>query len=78
MKILIWGGKSNTNVLLKMLSDIHPGKAQFSGIFDPYIKELSFKTNIKFFNKKKKSWRFNRKKYSLSFMYRWRTWICEG
>ena len=53
MKILIWGGKSNTNVLLKMLSDIHPGKAQFSGIFDPYVKELSFKTNIKFFNKKK-------------------------
>jgi len=52
MKILVWGGKSITRVLLKMLEDLYHDKFEITGIFDHTISKLSFKSDIKFYNKK--------------------------
>ena len=52
MKILVWGGKSNTRVLLKMLKDLYGESIEITGIFDQKISKLSFKSTIKFYNTK--------------------------
>ena len=52
MKILIWGGKSFTRISIKMLKDLYQDNFEITGIFDPFISELSFKSDVKFYNKK--------------------------
>jgi acetyltransferase EpsM len=52
MKILIWGGKSFTRISLQMLKDLYQDNFEITGIFDHFISELAFKSNIKFYNKK--------------------------
>lgn len=52
MKILIWGGKSFTRISLQMLKDLYQDNFEITGIFDPFISELDFKSDVKFYNKK--------------------------
>ena len=49
-KILIWGGKSQTRILLEFLDK----KDKVIAIVDPFLKKNSFKTKIPFINNKKK------------------------
>lgn len=49
-KILIWGGKSQTRILLELLDK----KDKVIAIVDPFLKKTSYKTKIPFINNKKR------------------------
>ena len=42
MRIMLWGGRSKARILIDMISEIYPTKAEIIGIFDETLDELSF------------------------------------
>ena len=50
MRIMLWGGRSKARILIDMISEIYPAKAEIIGIFDETLDELSFDTKIKLYS----------------------------
>ena len=50
MRIMLWGGRSKTRIVIDMISEIYPTKAEIIGIFDETLDELSFDTEIKLYS----------------------------
>ena len=50
MRIMLWGGRSKARILIDMISEIYPTKAEIIGIFDETLDELSFDTKIKLYS----------------------------
>ena len=46
MKVLLWGGRSKSRIILEMISELYE-HASVIGIFDRTLKEIPFKTDIK-------------------------------
>lgn len=46
MDILIWGGRSKTRIMLRMLEELYGDRARVTGIFDRTLAELPFSAGV--------------------------------
>lgn len=51
-KVLLWGAKSKSRIIIEMINEIYEDNAEVIGIFDRTIDKLPFKTNISLYTKK--------------------------
>lgn len=52
MKVMLWGGKSKSRVIIEMILEIYSGKAEIEGIFDKTINQVPFLTRIQLYSDK--------------------------
>ena len=52
MKVMLWGGKSKSRVIIEMILEIYSGKAEIEGIFDKTINQVPFLTRIHLYSDK--------------------------
>ena len=44
MKVMLWGGKAKTRIIIEMISEIYKGKAEIVGMFDKSLNKAPFHT----------------------------------